>query len=139
MFCADGNWRKYTERNFRTSYRQNKAGWTANLTDEELEIINNEIEVFYLNGDRIENAPTPVKVDVRKRVVGYRSVIGTKVTNILQIQTDAAFSDVYDTLINPLAADMPSSVFVYKFLYEGDIPTMKEKIAEVFSEKVSGR
>lgn len=57
----------------------------------------------------------------------------------LQIQTDIALSDVYDSVINIVAADLPTSVYVYKFNFEGSIGTMKERVLEVVDEPLEGK
>lgn len=49
---------------FYNSLRQNKWGWGAHLTDEELNIIREQIESFYLNGESIEQASQSTTCDV---------------------------------------------------------------------------
>ena len=49
-----------------------------------------------------------------------------------------ALSDVYDSLINVIAADLPTSVYVYKFEFEGSIGTMKRIMEEQVNESFQG-
>lgn len=58
--------------------------------------------------------------------------------SLFQIQTDMALSGVYDSLINVIAQDLPSSVYVYRFEFEGSIPTSKEKIVAQLDEPLKG-
>lgn len=52
--------------------------------------------------------------------------------------TDAAFSEVYDTLIDPVSAELPSSVYVYKFQFEGDVASMKTTVHWKFDGPMTG-
>ena len=54
---------------FPTVLRQNQIAWGKDLTNDELEIINDRIRFFYLNGNSIETAPLPIKCDVRYFIV----------------------------------------------------------------------
>ncbi|XP_065202785.1 juvenile hormone esterase-like [Planococcus citri] len=105
------------KKNFYSTVRQNPWGWGANLNDEELKQIQKQIETFYLNGKSVDNAPLMTKID---------------------IQTDISLSDVYDSVINVVAADLPNSVYVYKFGFEGNIGTMKDRIREAVDEPLEG-
>lgn len=58
---------------------------------------------------------------------------------MFQILTDAALSDVYDTLINATATeDEPSSVFVYKFNFVGNAFTLNEYLSKQLEEPLKG-
>ncbi|XP_065202781.1 esterase E4-like [Planococcus citri] len=102
---------------FHTAISQNCWGWGANLSNSELKQIQKEVEDFYLNGMPIEKASKLMLCD---------------------ILTDAALSDVYDSLINVIAADLPSSVFVYNFHYDGALDGMKVKITEIMQTEIEG-
>ncbi|XP_065219165.1 carboxylesterase 1D-like [Planococcus citri] len=95
------------ESQFYSSLTQNVWAWGSKLTEEDLQIIRQKAEQFYLNGESTETAILSAKCE---------------------IQTDISLSDLYESLINVVAEDLPSSVFVYRFNYEGSIPTMKERI-----------
>lgn len=58
--------------------------------------------------------------------------------HFLQILSDAALSDVYDSLINVISADLPSSVYLYKFKYDGKLCTMKSKLANLLEKPLQG-
>ncbi|XP_065218873.1 esterase E4-like isoform X1 [Planococcus citri] len=103
--------------NFYSTLTQNVWSWGSELTDEDLKKIEKQAEMFYLNGQSTQKASLSQKCD---------------------IQTDIALSDVYNSLINIVAEDLPSSVFVYRFDYEGSIPTMKERIASQLDEPLKG-
>ncbi|XP_065211386.1 esterase FE4-like [Planococcus citri] len=102
---------------FYKAIRQNPWGWGAALNDDELKLVQKEVEDFYLDGKPIENASQSTLCD---------------------IITDAALSDVYDTLINVISADLPSSVYVYNFLYDGKLCTMKAKLANLLEKELKG-
>lgn len=55
--------------NFYSTYRQNEWGWGRNITDEEVELIKDQVNDFYLNGDSLKNAPFQLKVDVRISII----------------------------------------------------------------------
>ncbi|XP_065202780.1 esterase E4-like isoform X2 [Planococcus citri] len=104
-------------KNFRTAIRQNAWGWGAHLNDDELKHIYTQVESFYTDNHPIETASPSIKCDVL---------------------TDIALSDVYDSLINIIAADLPDSVFVYKFQFEGNAGTMKDRIYQMMDEPLEG-
>ncbi|XP_065219358.1 juvenile hormone esterase-like [Planococcus citri] len=108
---------KTITRNFYSTVRQNYYGWGRDLSNEDLKQMQKEIEKFYLNGNSVDNAPLSLKVD---------------------IQTDVALSDVYDAVINVIAADRPESVFVYRFDYEGNFSTMKDRVLALIDEPLEG-
>ncbi|XP_065202770.1 esterase E4-like [Planococcus citri] len=102
---------------FLTLIRQNIYGWGANLSIDELKQIQKEVESFYLEGESIETAPQDTLCD---------------------ILSDAALSDVYDSLINVVSADLPSSVYVYNFHYDGKLCTMKTRMAQLMEKRLQG-
>ncbi|XP_065219497.1 esterase E4-like [Planococcus citri] len=99
--------KKKLKNQFYSSLTQNVWAWGSELTEEDLQIIKQKAEQFYLNGESTETAILSARCE---------------------IQTDISLSDLYESLINVVAEDLPSSVFVYRFNYEGSIPTMKERI-----------
>ncbi|XP_065202735.1 esterase E4-like [Planococcus citri] len=110
--------RTSTMKNIRTTIRQNKWGWGRDLSDEDLELINKEIESFYLQGEPIEKAP---------------------ISTLIDIQTGAIISDIYDTLINVVASTAAESpVYLYRFQFEGDMGTLKNRFIGVFKETIKG-
>lgn len=48
-------------------------------------------------------------------------------------------SDVHDTVIDPIAAELPSSVFVYKFEFEGSLYSMNLLFKDMIDEPIKGR
>lgn len=56
--------RKETENNFKTTFRQNCWGWGYDLKQNEINIIEQEMQSFYTNGQPISQAPLSIKVDV---------------------------------------------------------------------------
>ncbi|XP_065202784.1 esterase FE4-like [Planococcus citri] len=114
-FCR--GMREGTLNHFFTSIRYNYFGWGYDLTNDEIQFIKEQIEAFYWKGKPIEAAPLPLKID---------------------IHTDMAYSDAYNTLINVIAADLPSSVYVYKFTFEGNACTLKDKLMGLFDEPIEG-
>ncbi|XP_065202760.1 esterase E4-like isoform X2 [Planococcus citri] len=112
-----GDLRTHTERNFKTSFRQNCFGWGYHLDDDDVHLINTDVEAFYLDRQPIEKAPLYTKMD---------------------IQTDIFMSDAYDTVINPVAANLPSSVYIYKFQFEGNIHSMNTILKTRFTEPLKG-
>ncbi|XP_065202719.1 esterase E4-like isoform X2 [Planococcus citri] len=109
--------RRQTVENFLTSVRQNCWGWGRNLSDKDIDYINQRINAFYTEGKSIENVPLSLQAD---------------------IQTDIILSDLYDSLVDIIADDLPSSVFVYKFEFEGDIPTTKSLLKHNYDEELPG-
>ncbi|XP_065202741.1 esterase E4-like [Planococcus citri] len=109
--------RPITEKNFKGSFRQNFFGWGYHLSDDDAQLIHKEVEAFYLNGQPVEQAPLAIKMN---------------------IQSDLSMFDVYETIINPISDNLPSSVFVYKFEFEGDIPTMNTTLKNMIDEPVKG-
>ncbi|XP_065216698.1 esterase E4-like [Planococcus citri] len=97
-----------TRNNFATTFCQNCWGWGHNLGSDDVEEINRQVELFYTGGTPVLEAPMSLQIDV---------------------QSDICISDVYDTLIDVVAAQQPSSVFVYKFEFEGKLKTMKELVS----------
>ncbi|XP_065217622.1 esterase E4-like isoform X3 [Planococcus citri] len=104
-------------RNFYSTATQNVWGWGRDLRDEDLKLIKEQAEKFYLNGEHTERAA---------------------LSDRCEIQTDIALSDVYDSFINIIARDLPSSTYVYRFDFEGSIPTIKEKIMSRLEEPLKG-
>ncbi|XP_065219224.1 esterase E4-like [Planococcus citri] len=102
---------------FYSTLTQNVWGWGSNLTEEDLKLIQQQAEQFYLNGESTESGHLPTRC---------------------QIQTDISLSDMYDSVVNVVAEDLPSSVFVYRFDYEGSIPTMKERLVSQLDEPLKG-
>ncbi|XP_065202765.1 esterase E4-like [Planococcus citri] len=102
---------------FTTALRQNAIGWGKDLTNDEIDIINDLIRSFYANGDSVQTAPLPIKCD---------------------ILSDISYSDVYDSLLNVISAELPSSVFIYKFQYDGNLCVMKAKIQPNLDEPLQG-
>ena len=49
-----------------------------------------------------------------------------------------ANSDLYNTLINVIARDLPSSAYVYKFDFEGNACTMRDKLIVLMDESIEG-
>ncbi|XP_065205733.1 esterase E4-like [Planococcus citri] len=109
--------RECTERNFKKSIRQNKWGWGRDLSDDDIELIYKQVESFYTQGKPIKEASLSTKID---------------------IQTGIMLSDVYDTLINVVASNPESPVYVYKFQFEGEIVTMKSMYKNMFDERIEG-
>ncbi|XP_065202789.1 esterase E4-like [Planococcus citri] len=109
--------RPFTEKNFKGSLRQNFFGWGYHLSDDDVQSIYKEVEAFYLEGQPVEQAPLPVKMD---------------------IQSDVSMFDVYETVINPISEDLPSSVFVYKFEFEGNIHSMNATLNSMIDEPIKG-
>ncbi|XP_065202761.1 esterase E4-like [Planococcus citri] len=95
-----GEMKPFTEKNFKNSLRQNCFGWGHHISDDDLRLIYKEVEEFYLDGQPVEQASQATKMD---------------------IQTDIILSGIYDGVINPIASDLPSSVFVYKFEFQGNL------------------
>ncbi|XP_065222438.1 esterase FE4-like [Planococcus citri] len=112
-----GPYKKTSQKNFFKSVRQNCWGWGSNLNNDQLKYIQDKIQSFYLKGDPIDFAPLSVKCD---------------------IQTDIGFSDLYPSLIDAVAADSPSSVYVYKFEFQGNVPKLKDLYQFVFEEPLDG-
>ncbi|XP_065218915.1 esterase E4-like [Planococcus citri] len=109
--------RKSLVKNFYATVRQNPCGWGRNMKDEELKQMQKQIEEYYLNGKSVDNASLSLKCD---------------------ILTDLGLSDLYDSLINVIAADLPSSVYVYKFDFESNLGGMKERILQMIDEPLDG-
>ena len=55
-----------------------------------------------------------------------------------QIITDAGLSDVYDSLINVVSRDLPTSVYVYNFLYDGKLCELKNLVSRNLETKLKG-
>ncbi|XP_065202724.1 esterase FE4-like [Planococcus citri] len=106
-----------TTKNFFTVIRNNYFGWGHDVTDDEIKYIKNQVEDFYWKGKPIETAPIPLKID---------------------ILTDMAYSDIYNTLINVVAKDLPSSAYVYKFTFEGNAGTLRDVLIGSLGESVEG-
>ncbi|XP_065217623.1 esterase E4-like isoform X4 [Planococcus citri] len=104
-------------KNFYSTVTQNVWGWGHDLTEEDLKLIKEQAEQFYLNGEPTERAA---------------------LSDRCEIQTDMALSDAYDSLINIIARDLPSSAYVYRFDFEGSIPTIKERIMAQLDEPLKG-
>ncbi|XP_065202744.1 esterase E4-like [Planococcus citri] len=104
-----------TKKNFKTTIRQNAWGWGRDLTDDDLEKIHKKIESFYFDGKTIKQASLLKMIDV---------------------QTGAMISDVYDTLINVVSPEAP--VYAYKFQFEGEILTIKNGLMNLFDERLPG-
>ncbi|XP_065215837.1 esterase E4-like [Planococcus citri] len=102
---------------FYKAIQQNCWGWAAALNEDELKRIQKEVENFYLAGESIETASQSVLCD---------------------ILTDIALSDVYDSVINVISADLPSSVYVYNFHYDGKLCVMKAQIERSLKEPLPG-
>lgn len=49
-----------------------------------------------------------------------------------------AFSDVYETLIDLISADLPTSVFVYKFEFQGNLATFGDIFKNALEEPLNG-
>ena len=47
-------------------------------------------------------------------------------------------SDVYDSVINPISTDLPSSVFVYSFEFEGNIHSINTTLRDMLEEQIKG-
>ena len=56
--------RESTEKNFKTSVRQNAWGWGHDLSDDDIEHIYQQVESFYLNGKSIHQASISMMTDV---------------------------------------------------------------------------
>ena len=56
-----------------------------------------------------------------------------------QIISDAALSDIYDSLINVISADLPSSVYVYNFHYDGELCAMKANCSKRMEKALKGK
>ncbi|XP_065208415.1 esterase E4-like isoform X2 [Planococcus citri] len=97
--------------------QQNSWGWGAFLDDCELKLVQKEVDAFYLAGKSIETASLTVLCD---------------------ILTDAAMSDVYGSLINVLSEDHLSPVYVYNFLYDGELDPMKARINARLQTELKG-
>lgn len=147
QLTVPGGVRKSMMDNFKNSFRQNCWGWAHNLDDDQLDAMYQKIKSFYLNGNKvIENAPLSTLVDVCKsslrlfRLSPHFRVSPRLISlmHLLQIQTDAAFSEIYDTLINIIAIDLPSSVYIYKFLFDGDVSSYKDVIVPLLEEPLEG-
>ncbi|XP_065202773.1 esterase E4-like [Planococcus citri] len=109
--------RKKIKESFYTILRQNKMGWGKNLNDDDLEKIQQLVESFYNDGAPVHMASMSTQCD---------------------IITDIALSDVYDSLINVISADLPSSTYVYKFQYNGQLCTMKNRVSPLLEKPVEG-
>ncbi|XP_065218913.1 uncharacterized protein LOC135844603 [Planococcus citri] len=107
LLCFIEIFKKRLETQFYSTLTQNVWAWGSELTEGDLQLIKQKAEQFYLNGESTETANLSARCE---------------------IQTDISLSDLYESLINVVAEDLPSSVFVYRFNYEGSIPTMKERI-----------
>ena len=57
---------------------------------------------------------------------------------LAQILTDMALSDVYDSIINVISAHLPESVYVYKFQFDGNAGTLKDRIVQMMDEPLMG-
>ncbi|XP_065211405.1 esterase E4-like [Planococcus citri] len=112
-----GAFKPLVRNTFYKAIRQNHFGWGAALEEEELKLIQKEVENFYLAGNAIETVTESVLCD---------------------ILTDAALSDVYDSLINEISTDLPSSVFVYNFLYDGNMCVMKPRMTRLLGKELPG-
>lgn len=60
-----GELKEETETNFKGSLRQNCFSWGNHLNEEDIQSIYKEVEDFYLNGQPVEQASLPIKMDVR--------------------------------------------------------------------------
>ncbi|XP_065202716.1 esterase E4-like isoform X2 [Planococcus citri] len=103
-----------THLHFANSYCQNSMGWGYHLSEEQVQENYEKIKSFYQLSNPIENVKLSLKVDV---------------------QTDAAFSDIYDTMIDFVA---PSATYVYKFEFEGEIKSTKDTIEVLLRESLPG-
>ncbi|XP_065202737.1 esterase E4-like [Planococcus citri] len=112
---ARGGSLESTKKNFKTTIRQNAWGWGRDLTDDDIEKINEQVESFYLEGKSIKHA---------------------SLSKMIDIQTGAMISDVYDTLINVVSPE--ASVYAYKFQFEGDIRTVKNSFINLYDERLPG-
>ncbi|XP_065202740.1 esterase E4-like [Planococcus citri] len=113
-----GSIRDSTEKNFKTTVRQNKWGWGRDLSDEDTELIYKQVESSYLQG---------------------KSIKQTSLSTLVDIQTGILLSDVYDTLIDVVASDPESPVYVYKFEFEGEMETMKNAyVNTLIDERLEG-
>ncbi|XP_065202746.1 esterase E4-like [Planococcus citri] len=112
---AKGTVGESTKKNFKTAIRQNAWGWGRDLTDDDIEKINEQIESFYFDGKSIKQASLLKMIDV---------------------QTGAVMSDVYDGLINVVSPDAP--VYVYEFQFEGEILTIKNGLMNFYDERLPG-
>ncbi|XP_065202787.1 esterase B1-like [Planococcus citri] len=101
-FCK--NRAEVTYRTYKTAFKQNCWSWSNGLTDQETDYVIKEIDSFYLKDVPKDNVPLSIKCD---------------------ILDDAAYSDLYDTLIDAVSADLPDSAFVYSFEYVGEINDMR--------------
>ncbi|XP_065208406.1 esterase FE4-like [Planococcus citri] len=114
-FCR--GMRQATMTNFIGSIRNNHYGWGYDITDDEIQYIKKRSGDFYWKGQNIKSAPLSILIDV---------------------YTDLANSDLYNTLLNVMAKDLPESVYVYKFTFEGNANSLKEKLNVLFEEPVQG-
>ncbi|XP_065202796.1 esterase E4-like [Planococcus citri] len=60
--------RPLTEKNFKNSLRQNCFGWGYHCSDDDIQSIYKEAETFYLNGQPVEQAPLPIKMNESVRL-----------------------------------------------------------------------
>ncbi|XP_065202768.1 esterase E4-like [Planococcus citri] len=97
--------------------RQNKWGWGVNLKNDDIRLIQEQIENFYLDGESIEHASQSLTCD---------------------ILTDISLSDVYDSLINVVSEDPRSPVYLYKFKYDGNLSVMKASFERLMKEPLPG-
>ncbi|XP_065208408.1 esterase E4-like isoform X2 [Planococcus citri] len=114
-FCR--GMREGTMKNFVTSIRNNHYGWAYDVTDDEVQYIKKRLGDCYWKGQNIESASLPILIDV---------------------YTDLANSDLYKTLLDVVAKDLPESVYVYKFTFEGNACTLKDKLSVLLEESVQG-
>ncbi|XP_065202733.1 esterase E4-like [Planococcus citri] len=117
MAFTRGDVLRNTEANFKTSFCQNHWGWGGHMSDENIKLINKQVESFYVQGQPIEQAPLLTKID---------------------ILDDVVLSDLYDTLVNIIATELPSSAFVYKFSFDGEIISMKTAVLHTMPEYLKG-
>ncbi|XP_065202777.1 esterase E4-like [Planococcus citri] len=103
--------------NFHKAIAQNCWGWGGSLNDDELTQIKEEVENFYLKGK------------------SARTASGSLLCDIL---TDAALSGVYDSLINVISADLPSSVYAYNFYYDGKLDGLRGRIEKMLRTPLKG-
>lgn len=137
IFVAEG-FSESTVEYFRNAGRQNCWGWMHNLTDDEMDAINDKIDSYYF-GNLGKRRPVTVQVDVRiisRSVGGYINIRNSN--SSFQVLTDMAFSEIYDTVINPAAVEYPSSVYCYKFEYVGEIALVKHMVTKLLNEAVEG-
>lgn len=68
-FHISDKYKETYEKNFKTAYRQSVWGWPRNLTDTELDQLNNQIHSFYSQHLPKDTTPLCYKIDASVPII----------------------------------------------------------------------